>query len=303
MAIGVGQIILSSDMRSWYTRLNAIISRYGGGMAQMGVPAAGKTAQASDVNTVVYKLNQMKNDAYLGYDKGLYTAYGTVAVGSYISATTGTQLNNVITNLERIRCRNDATKMNGNTNNRNQHTWSQGAHWNAWSQSHHFNVWSQGTHFNVWSQGAHWNGWSHGTHWNGWSNWSHGNGWSNWAHGNGNSRSYCSNGLKTHGGNYNGNQCAYWSNSGTNYNGSASSLNYNGAYSSANYNGCSQSANYNAWNQAVNYNGWSQAVNYNGWSQGAHWNQWGQAINYNGWTNWVNQWGTRKDIYHARRYV
>lgn len=287
MAIGVGKLILGTDMQSWYNRLNTVIGRAGGSaVAKMAVPTGrGKLAQASDVNTVVYKLNQMKSDAYLGYDKSLYTAYGAVSVGSLIKATTGTQLNTVITNLERIKCRNDATKMNGNTNNANQHTWSQGAHGNQWSQ---------GTHFNVWSQGAHWNTWSQGTHWNGWSNWAHGNGWNNWSNTNGNGKSYCSNGKKTVSGNYNGYCCAYWSNSGVWYNGAASAIWYNGTYSAANYQGCSQ---------AANYHGWGQAVNYNGWSQGVHWNAWGQAVNYNGWTNWVNQQGTQKDIYHARQYV
>ena len=99
MAIGVGQIILSSDMRSWYTRLNTIIRNYGPSLGTLTVPNAGKIAEASDVNNVVYKLNAMKNDAYLGYDKSLYTAYAAVSVGQIIAATTGTQLNTVITNL------------------------------------------------------------------------------------------------------------------------------------------------------------------------------------------------------------
>jgi hypothetical protein len=33
MAIAQGSSLLSTDMRSWYTRLNTIISNYGGGMS------------------------------------------------------------------------------------------------------------------------------------------------------------------------------------------------------------------------------------------------------------------------------
>lgn len=303
MAIGVGQIILSSDMRSWYTRLNTIISNYGPSLGTLTVPNAGKIAEASDVNNVVYKLNSMKSDAYLGYDQSLYTAYSTVSVGQIITATTGTQLNTVITNLERIKCRNDATKANGNTNNLNGHQWSQGANSHQWSQGANSHQWSQGAHGNGWNQGAHGNGWSQGTNGNGWSESVNYNGCSNSPNGHENSRSYCSNGLKTHGGCYNGNECAYWSNSGTNSNGCSQGTNGNGWSDSINYNGCSQGVNSHNWSQGVWSNVWNQGAHGNGWSQGYHGNGWNQGAHGNGWTNWVNSQGTQKDIFHARAYV
>mgnify|MGYP003419852365 FL=1 len=86
MAIAVGSHILSTDMRSWYTRLNTIISNYGGGMATLTVPAANKMAETSDVNNLLSKLNAMKADAYLGSVSSMWTAYSVVSTGQLIQA-------------------------------------------------------------------------------------------------------------------------------------------------------------------------------------------------------------------------
>jgi hypothetical protein len=48
----------------------------------MTIPSANSKVLASNINTVVYKINDMKADAYLGYDTSLYTTYGTVTTGS-----------------------------------------------------------------------------------------------------------------------------------------------------------------------------------------------------------------------------
>ena len=177
MAITQGSSLLSTDMRSWYTRLNTIISNHGGGMAQMTVPSAGKKAEISDVNTVVYKLNDMKADAYLGNDTSLYTTYGAVTAGNLIQPSPGTQLNTVITNLEKIKCRNDATKTNGNTNTVKSHSWSQGAKSNTWNQSANSNGDSYSSKSNGYSQGFDSNGWSQSKDTNGWSNSAKSNGY------------------------------------------------------------------------------------------------------------------------------
>ena len=257
MAIAQGSLILSSDMRSWYTRLNAIISKYGGGViTTMTVPAVNKKAQASDVNTIVAKLNQMKADQFLGSVPSMYTAYSVVAVGDYIRVTTGQQLNTVITNLEAIKCRNRATNAygvnsntcknganivgcsngtcgngaNGNSANGNgangngtchNQTCNNGAHGNGanGNQTCSNQTCGNGTNGN----GAHGNGnHGNGAHGNGaHGNGAHGNGahW-NAAHGNGTcSNGYCAFGLKTVSGRYYSNQCGYYCKNGSHGNG------------------------------------------------------------------------------------
>lgn len=253
MAIAVGNQLLSTDMRSWYTRLNTIISKYGGGMATMTVPAAGKIAQTSDVNTVVTKLNAMKADAYLGAVPSMYTSYSVVSTGQIIRATTGLQLNTVISNLEAIKCRNlatnsNASKTNGNTNS---------LHGNGNSNSRN----SNGN-----SNSRNSNGNSNSTNGNGNSNSSNGNG----THGNGGCmQGYCSYGQKTHEGNYYTNQCGYYCSNGTKSNGTKSngnsnSRNGNGNSNSRNGNGDSNSRNSYGNSNSANQNGNAKTANTNG---------------------------------------
>ena len=205
MAIAVDSTILSSDMQSWYTRLNTILSRAGGPLETLAVPAAGKIAQATDVNNVVYKINSMKSDAYLGSISSLYSTYNAVSVGQLIQASTGTQLNQVISNLEAIKCRNDATKTFGC--NQSYYSGNNNVAYTAWSNSA----------YSGWSQSYY----------------------------SGNSRNYCSYGKKSNASKQNGDQCSYWSQSSYSgwsqsyYSGNSQS-GYT-AWSNSSYSGWSQS--------------------------------------------------------------
>ena len=69
MAVAVGSTLLSSDMQSWYTRLNAVTNKFGGGnYAALTVPSAGKIVQTSDLKNIVTRFNTIKSDKFLGAD-------------------------------------------------------------------------------------------------------------------------------------------------------------------------------------------------------------------------------------------
>ena len=112
--VSQGEIVRYSALQNWYSRLNNIITKYGqgSGISTLAVPSS-VPVKASDVNNLMAKFNAMKSDRFLGYDKSLYTAYTVVSTGEIIRATTGNQIEQVIRNLELIRCRNQYTNANG----------------------------------------------------------------------------------------------------------------------------------------------------------------------------------------------
>ncbi len=238
MAIAVGSKLLSSDMQSWYTRLNTIIGNYGGGMAKLTVPAAGKRAEPSDVNNVVTKLNAMKSDAYLGSVPSMYTSYTTVSTGQIIRASVGLQLNTVIGNLEAIKCRNTATNYNGVATSNRGHGNSHGTNQHGDNYGTHQNGDNYGTHQNGNNHGTNSHGDNHGTNGNGNNHGTNSNGNNHGTNGNGT----CQNGAKSFdrkfvSGNYFSNTCTFWCSQGTNSNGTYSSTYGNGTYSSSYGNG------------------------------------------------------------------
>lgn len=193
MAISAGSTLLSTDMQSWYTRLNKVISNYGGGITQLSVPTAGKVVQASDLNTVVNKLNAIKSDAYLGADAWIYnTGYTTVSQGDIIWASKGSSVLTTIARLEAIRCRNNAWYNQGDNNTVNKHG-------DANSKNNWTNSQSRNGHGNAQSR----NGWgnTNNTDYNGYTNWGNadGNSINAWHY----DRCYVS-------GRYNTNTCYYW---------------------------------------------------------------------------------------------
>ena len=303
MAIAVGSHILSADMQSWYTRLNAILSAYGGGVASLAtlaVPAAGKRAEASDVNNICYKFNSMKSDSYLGADLSLYTTYTTVSVGQLITPLPGQQINKVLDNLAVIKCRNNAknsygsyqtANTYGNSNTANNNTWNQTAKGNTWAQSSYSNTWAQAANGNTWNQAANGNGNSNVQKNNGYSYWDHSNGYSQTA------KTYD---RKSVSGNYYSNQCSFWGQSGKKTNGWSNSAKGNGNTQSVNTNTWAQGANSNGWGQGANTNGCNQNANNNGWNQGLNTNGNAQSANSNTWNQGTNTNGTTIDIKNAR---
>ena len=90
MAVSTGSSALYSDMKGWYTSLNAVITSYGGGViSSLTVPSSGKNIGATDINNLKSKLDEMKNDTYLGSVPSLYPTYSVVSSGTLISATIG----------------------------------------------------------------------------------------------------------------------------------------------------------------------------------------------------------------------
>ena len=267
MAVSQGSTLLSSDMQSWYTRLNTVISKYGGGITQLTVPAANKTITISDMNTIVNKFNSIKTDAYLGNDSSIYTAgYSTVSQGELIQVQKGTAILTTLTRLEAIRCRNDARYNQGNSNTVKSNTNSKTANQHTDSNSAKANGDNNSAKTNGDNKSAN----------------SHGN--SNSAKGNGDSRS-----ANRHGdtqsarhydrcyvsSRYNTNQCYFWG-------------------QSACTNGNSNSAKSNGNNNASKSNGNNRTVNGNGDSNTRHQHDNTKSTNSN---------GTRIDIYNARTVV
>lgn len=112
MSVDQGDLALYSDMQYWYNTLNTILTNYGGNLGTLSVPAQDKI-DASDINTLKNKIDAMQQDEYLGSVSSMYTTYNVVNQGTLITATTSTQYNTVINNLNNtIKCRNIATNSN-----------------------------------------------------------------------------------------------------------------------------------------------------------------------------------------------
>ena len=258
MAVSTGSTLLSSDMQSWYNRLNAVISKYGGGMAGVTVPAANKRADASDVNTIVNKFNSIKSDAYLGNDSWIYTAgYTSVSVGELIRASQGTAIITTLTRLEAIKCRNNARYSNGDSNARNSYGDSNAR--NSYGDSNARNSYGD-------SNARKSNGDSKSTKSNGDSNARNSNGNSNSRQSNGFTQSARTYDRQSVSGRYNTNQCYFWGQSGKS-NGNANATNSDGNSNSRNSYGDSNARNSYGDSNARNSYGNSNARNSYGDSQ------------------------------------
>lgn len=105
MAVQTGSLALSSDLRSWYSTLNTIISNYSNNTT-MTLPTSYKIIAASDINTYYNKLTALKSDTYLRY----------AAFPSWTAKTVGTLITPYVTslgNLGSVRCKNSATNYKG----------------------------------------------------------------------------------------------------------------------------------------------------------------------------------------------
>lgn len=128
-------IIQASDVDNWYTSLNTTIGNYGGSIAQLSNPIdQNRDVYASDLNNLVTKLNELKNDAYL--KNANYGSYSTVSKGQIIQATDWTGINSSISSLAGVKCRNDAAYANGTCSYQNNSygTCSNGSYGNGKDQ-------------------------------------------------------------------------------------------------------------------------------------------------------------------------
>jgi len=105
--------ILNTELQNWYTTVNSVATNYGGGITTLTTPTANKKAEATDINNLVTKITQFKNDSYLGTQPQLYNDLPTsVAAGAYIQQNLQSGMVTTIENLSLIKCRNAATNNN-----------------------------------------------------------------------------------------------------------------------------------------------------------------------------------------------
>lgn len=125
MSITSGNEILNSDIANLYTKLNTVIANYGGSIAQTTSPAVGDKVDNADINDLKTKVEELKADSYLGSVSSLYLTYSVTNDGAVIApSTTITNLSTtILTNLQKIKCRNQATNSNTNkSHGSNSHT-------------------------------------------------------------------------------------------------------------------------------------------------------------------------------------
>ena len=130
MAVSQGSNILASDLNAWVTKINDILNTTVANQGTANTITAvtnplkntGGSAQASDMNTLYSKMEQLRADEYFGdsvlfnngvYANGTYTYY-TVAAGDLIQVSPkGATLTNSLNYLSTvIKCRNKYTNSN-----------------------------------------------------------------------------------------------------------------------------------------------------------------------------------------------
>lgn len=119
-----GEKLSLQELKDWYAQFNTIIKKYGGGsISQLTTPDGGLAVPA-DVNDVYNKINEMKNDTYLGSQANLYTTGTAAAKGGKITRASTTPIDTTADKItEKIKCRNTTTFSNGyHTNTKKSHT-------------------------------------------------------------------------------------------------------------------------------------------------------------------------------------
>lgn len=109
----------TSLLKTWinnvYSVINSKISSISNGVSQMTVPTD-SVVNASDVNTIMSKLDALKSDKYFSTATStLFTTYTQVSTGAPVSTTTKSQLDTIVTNFAKAVCKNTYT--NSHTTN------------------------------------------------------------------------------------------------------------------------------------------------------------------------------------------
>ena len=106
---------LASWINNVYNVINTKIKNISDGATQLTVPTD-KKIDASDINTILTKLDALKSDKYLSTAKStLFTTYTQVSKGAPISPTIRTELDKITTNFAKAVCKN--TYKNSHTTN------------------------------------------------------------------------------------------------------------------------------------------------------------------------------------------
>lgn len=119
--------ILKTWIDNVYNFINSKITAISDGATTMAVPTD-TSADAQDINTIVAKLNALKNDKFFSTAKDtLFTTYAQVNNGAKITTTTKNELDRIVTNFQKAVCKNEFTNKNGSycKNNGNTISYSQ----------------------------------------------------------------------------------------------------------------------------------------------------------------------------------
>ena len=103
--MNTGTTLNSSDLINWYNVFNNFISSYGGGIATLAVPAAGKTVTTGDINNLYGKVYEFAADAYLSALPSYWQATAVTA-GEIVQASQLVPLETTMANMANIKCRN-----------------------------------------------------------------------------------------------------------------------------------------------------------------------------------------------------
>lgn len=110
----MANIIKRSDIDSWYSKLNSILSKHG--LNTIPIPSIQSTATAAHVTPLTDKLNSMKSDAY--YKLATYSDWGEAVQGAIMRELVPTGLSFSLANIAaQIVCRNMASNSHGTNSN------------------------------------------------------------------------------------------------------------------------------------------------------------------------------------------
>lgn len=114
--MNAGTTLNSSDLINWYNVFNSFINSYGGGIATLTVPTAGKTVTTGDINNLYGKIYEFAADAYLSALPSYWQATAVTA-GDFVQASQLVPLETTMANMANIKCRNTAAYSNGSNSN------------------------------------------------------------------------------------------------------------------------------------------------------------------------------------------
>lgn len=147
------------ELKSWYDAFNTMISKYGGDISELTIPADKSHTSASETNKIFNKIEEFTTDEYLKTQLTLYdTDYTLVAAGTKMIRSSLDPIATTATNISAIKCRNSATNTNGyNGNGTNRNGTKGNGRKSNNSQTYNWNV--NGSHTNGSdSNGAYQNG-------------------------------------------------------------------------------------------------------------------------------------------------
>jgi len=100
-------------MNSLYTSFNNFIGSYGGSIAKLTLLSNNPTIDDSHLNNLNNKVQEFKDDAYLGSKASWWVKGASVSAGTIIHASDLTGIQTTITNMTSVKCRNRSRNSSG----------------------------------------------------------------------------------------------------------------------------------------------------------------------------------------------